>query len=410
MKKLTAIMLLLSMALSLTACTQVQATDLMEAAQPQFVETVPLESGAETVTDFSVKLFQQAATPGENTLVSPISVLCALAMTANGAQGNTLEQMEAAFGMDMESLNSWFYSYLSGEREEVSMANSLWFRDDERFFVRQEFLQKNADYYGAAIYKAAFDDTTCKDINHWVEQNTDGMIKDILDEIPYDAVMYLVNALAFDAQWRSECEAGNVFDGLFHIQDAEGTTRDVELMHFTEGVYLEDEYATGFVKYYKGGHYAFAALLPNEGVSVEEYVATLTGEHLQTLLEDPQYITVYSAIPKFEAEYGCDMSQFLNNMGIIDAFDPDDADLSGIGSSSRGNLFISRVIHKTFISVDEQGTKAGAATVVEVSDKMVMVKPADSRTVTLDRPFVYMIIDCERDIPIFLGTLTDPEG
>lgn len=356
-----------------------------------------------------MKLFQQAIAAGENTLVSPISVLCALAMTANGAQGNTLAQMEAAFGMDMESLNSWFYSYLNRENKEVSMANSIWFRDDERFSVRQEFLQKNADYYGAAVYKAAFDGETCKAINRWVEQKTNGMIKDILDKIPDDAVMYLVNALAFEAQWRNECEAGNVVDGLFHIPDAEGTTRDVELMRFTEDVYLEDGNASGFVKYYKGSRYAFAALLPNEDVSVEEYVATLTGAHLQKLLEDPQHITVYAAIPKFEAEYSCEMSRLLNNLGITDAFDADHADLSGIGVSERGNLFISRVIHKTFIGVDEQGTKAAAATVVEVSDECAMEGPRDYRTVTLDRPFVYMILDCESNIPIFLGTLTDPE-
>jgi serpin B len=113
--------------------------------------------------------------------------------------------MERVFDIKTESLNLYLDSYMKnlpqGDKYKLSLANSIWFIDDERFMVNQDFLQANADYYGADIYKTAFNDQTCKDINNWVKERTDGMILEILDEIPQEAVMYLVNALAFEAEW-----------------------------------------------------------------------------------------------------------------------------------------------------------------------------------------------------------------
>ena len=405
--------LVCAMAVNMTGCSaEVQAKDLMEGVAPKKV-SVPGDPGARNadVTGFAVRLFQASEKSGENTLVSPLSVLCALAMTANGAEGETLEQMEAVLGMTVEELNLYLYSYAKnlpqGEKYKLSLANSVWFTEDKRFTVNQDFLQINADYYGADIYQAPFNDQTCKDINNWVKQKTDGMIPEILDQIPPEAVMYLVNALAFEAEWSEVYEKHQVRDGQFTKED--GTEQNVEYMYGSEGVYLEDEKATGFIKYYKGGKYAFAAMLPNEGVSVSEYIASLDGESLNALLANPQYTAVQTSIPKFEMEYGVEMSEILMGMGMPRAFDPDNAEFERLGTSTDGNIYISRVLHKTFISVGEKGTKAGAATVVEMQD-CAAEEPQEPKQVYLDRPFVYMLIDRENNIPFFIGMMMDAES
>ena len=140
---------------------------------------------------------------------------------------------------------------------------------------------------------------------------------------------------------------------------------------------------------------------------MEEYLRSLTGEKLRALLDNVQNTPVIAAIPKFETGYSVEMSQILSGMGMTDAFDPENADFSALGTSSAGNIFISRVIHKTFISVSEQGTKAGAVTIVEAADSAAM-EPDKRQEVILDRPFVYLLIDCESGVPFFIGVMMDP--
>ena len=404
------LLLVCAMAVNLTGCTmEVQAKDLMDGITPNQVNALDdLGSQNADVTDFAIRLFKASEESGKNTLISPLSVLCALAMTANGAEEETLAQMEEVLGMTTEELNLYLYSYMQnlpqGEKYKLSLANSIWFTEDERFTVNQDFLQTNANYYGADIYKAPFDKQTLKDINNWVKQNTDEMIPEILDQIPSEAIMYLVNALAFEAEWSEIYEKHQVKDGEFTKED--GTKQDVKFMYGSEGTYLEDEKATGFMKRYKGGKYAFVAMLPNEGVSVSEYIASLDGESLNALLANPQYATVHTSIPKFETEYKVEMSEILKSMGMTEAFDMYNADFEGLGTSTGGNIYISRVLHKTFISVGEKGTKAGAATVVEMKDGAA-AEPTEPKEVYLDRPFVYMLVDCENNIPFFIGTMMD---
>lgn len=404
------LLLVCAMAVNLTGCTmKVQAKDLMEGITPNNVDALDdLSSQNADVTDFAIRLFKASNENGKNTLISPLSVLCALAMTANGAEEETLAQMEEVLGMTTDELNLYLYSYMKnlpqGDKYKLSLANSIWFTEDERFTVNQDFLQTNADYYGADIYKAPFDKQTLKDINNWVKQNTDEMIPEILDQIPSEAIMYLVNALAFEAEWSEIYEKHQVKDGEFTKED--GTKQDVKFMYGSEGTYFEDEKATGFMKRYKGGKYAFVAMLPNEGVSVSEYIASLDGESLNALLANPQYGTVHTSIPKFETEYKVEMSEILQDMGMTEAFDMYNADFEGLGTSTGGNIYISRVLHKTFISVGEKGTKAGAATIVEMKDGAA-AEPTEPKEVYLDRPFVYMLVDCENNIPFFIGTMMD---
>ena len=414
MKRLIAILLVLAMALGMTACSQVSANDLMKDVPAKAVDVLPdMDAGAAAAADFGVRLFKTSMEEGENTLISPLSVLYALAMTANGADGETLAQMEQVLGMGVDNLNSYMLAYLDllpeSKDYKMSLANSIWFKDDPNFAVEQSFLQTNADYYGAGAYKAAFDEGTRNDINNWVKEHTDGMIPEIIDEIPDEAIMYLVNALAFDAKWADEYEEHQIREGRFTMED--GIRQDVDMMHSEEHTYLEDDMATGFIKYYKDRKYAFVAMLPNEGVSVSQYVDSLTGEHLRELLNNPQDLTVFASIPKFETEYDIEMSEVLQEMGMTDAFDWQVADFSRLGTYNVDgmNICINRVLHKTFISVSEQGTRAGAATAVEMVAEGAM-EIVEFEEVVLDRPFVYMLIDCETNLPFFIGTMMNVNG
>lgn len=366
---------------------------------------------ATSVTDFAVRLFQNSLEEDKNTLISPLSVISALGMTANGAREETLVQMEQTFGIAVSDLNEYLHNYAEAlpedkERYKLSMANAIWFRDTESLTVEKEFLQSNANYYDAAVKKAPFDNTTLKEINDWVSDNTDGMIDNILDRISENSMMYLVNALAFDAEWQEIYYEHQVRDGEFTMED--GTKQDVQFMYSVEHGYMEDERAKGFVKYYADKKYAFVALLPNEGVSVSEYVDTLTGEKLHTMLTNISDRKVKAAIPKFESEYSLVMNDVLVNMGMRDAFDVDKADFTALGSCEDNNLYITQVRHKTYIAVDERGTKAGAATIVEMADGAAMELEEPAR-IYLDRPFVYMIVDCEEMIPVFIGTVRNVE-
>ena len=406
-KTVSMIMAVTMIALMLTACNTIepQSDDMMKdisRGDPQIIQLYDVSEAS--VADFAVRLFKESSEEGQNTLISPLSVLVALSMTANGADNNTLAEMEAVLGMPVDELNSWIYNYMTklpeNEKYKLSLANSIWLRDKETFKVNEDFLQTNADYYSAGIYKAPFDESTCREINKWVEDNTDGMIKNILDQIPDGAVMYLINALAFDAEWLEIYKNSEIRNGDFTLED--GTKRKAELMYSKENQYIHDDNATGFIKYYKDRKYAFAALLPNEGVSVSEYIASLDGNKLYGMLKNAETTSVMAAIPKFETEYKVEMSDILIRMGMRDAFDGGSADLSKIGSSIDGNLYISRVIHQTYINVDGKGTKAGAATAVTVYGAGA---PQDVKEVNLDRPFVYMIMDMENNLPVFMGTL-----
>lgn len=419
-KRFLAATLCVTMILGLTACgktttdPQIQSKNLMEdlPMPTQGVENTPVNDEIKNpISGFGVKLLRQTlenAEEDENILVSPLSVLLALYMTANGADGNTKAQMMDVLG---DNLNDYLKTYQEslpqGEDYKLHIANGIWFRDAEFLTVKEEFLRANQQYFNAGLYKAPFNDTTCKEINNWVKENTDGMIDSILDEISPDAVLYLINALSFDAKWQKPYNEYSVQeDRTFTKED--GTKQKATLMYSEESTYLEDEKATGFIKYYKDKKYAFAGLLPKEGVTVAEYVAWLNEERLQELFDGAKKTVVNAALPKFETEYDILLNDVLISMGMPDAFSSSAADFSQMATSERGDIFINRVLHKTFISVDELGTKAGAVTAVEMFDESAMI-PAEYYNVFLDRPFVYMLIDCETNQPFFIGTMMDVE-
>lgn len=390
----------------------VHAVDLMESVvlPESGVEGKPADSKfIRSQMDFSLKLFQQCVEK-DNTLISPLSVSLALAMTANGADGDTLADMENALGgLSIEDLNRYLSYYVnqlpSAENTKVSISNSLWFKNDkEQFAPNQRFLETVSRYYGADAYAAPFDATTLEDINNWVSQRTDGMIDQLLSQIDPFSVMYLINTVLFDGQWADSYKDYQVREEAF--TGASGKEQTVSMMHSTESWYLEDGNAVGFMKDYENCDYRFVALLPNDGLTVEEYIDTLTAESLLDMLENAQERTVWAGLPKFEQEASYDLNKALSKLGMGSAFKRS-ADFSQMGTTDTGKLFIGQVIHKTKITVNEQSTKAAAATVVTVYGTGAVAPPEDPVTVILDRPFVYLIIDTQTNLPLFMGTVTD---
>lgn len=361
--------------------------------------------------EFYTKLFKACVKErkNESVFISPLSVQLALAMTGNGASGETKTQIEKLLGgaIPLEELNEYLYSYVnslgSADEYKVKIANSLWLRDDEnRLQAENDFLQKCCDYYSAEVFKAPFDSQIVKDMNSWVSDKTDGMIKEIIDKISSEDIMFLLNGVMFDAVWDEPYMNGVVSSGTF--TSVSGKQRIVNMMPSGENIYLEDDSATGFIKDYKDGKYAFAALLPDENVNINDYVESLTGERISAILGNAQNERVSVKIPKFTCEFNMGLKDVLSDMGIELAFDEGKADFSKMAKSSMGNIFIGDVFHKTFITVDERGTKAGAVTKVEVKDTAALTQVKE---VFLDRPFAYMIIDKSNNLPIFMGVLAD---
>ena len=405
MKRVTALALAAGMTVSLAACGA-KAENLMDGIKPGPVAEQPLEDADRAaVADFGLRLLNQTAEAGENTLISPLSVMTALAMTANGAEGETLEQLEAVLGMDRQRLNSVLHTYLNTvEGESFHSANSIWFADREDFSVNQDFLQTNADHYGAQLYKAPLDDGTVGEINGWVKKNTDGMIPKILEQLSPEAVMCLVNALAFEGEWTDPYEDFQVQERPFHKDNGEDSR--VDFFHSEEYRLLEGENCMGFMKPYKGERYAFAALLPDEQTTVARLAESLDGTALQHILANGKQEDVIAAIPRLKTEFSTELNRALTELGMPLAF-TEEADFSSLGRSEAGPICISRVIHKTFLELGEKGTRAGAATVVEM-EATSCAPEEEPREVILDRPFLYMLVDTRENIPFFLGVMNDP--
>ncbi len=366
--------------------------------------------------DFAIALLRESLEETEgNIMVSPVSVLAALAMTANGADGETLAQMISVLaksqGLDglNENLKAWMDGLNSDGNAGLTMANAIWFNGDQDLItVEESFLQKNKAYFDADIYRTVFDENAVREINRWAQEQTNGEIEQIIEQMPEDAVMYLLNATVFDGEWEIVYEKEQVRDAVF--TNASGEEETVSMMYSKEYRYIEDEKAAGFVKPYKEG-YHFVAILPNEGISPEEYVRSLDGEHLLSMISQAGMEGIEElcvCLPKFRAEYEAELSANLITMGIVDAFDVDKADFHNLGSAGAGrNILIDAIFHKTYIAVDELGTKAGAVTAVAMAAGTALW---ETTYVYLDRPFVYAIVEEETNIPVFIGIVNTVNG
>ena len=386
----------------------VELTEALLCTAPEGVEAANAAQ-AEQLTEFALKLTEETYKTGENMLLSPLSALMALGMVQNGAEGETLAEMEQLFGVERGALNDAMYAYLQAAQESekaaLCPANSLWITDREEVSVREDFLKTVLTYYQAEVYETPMNDRTAKDINRWVKDNTDGMIEAIVGEIPVDTVMYLINALTFEGEWPVPYEASQVQDGVFRTE--EGGMVNVSMLHSDEHTYLENEAVTGVMKPYKGGKYAFVGLLPKDNRSLEETLVALDGVALQKLLRETYQCTVITRIPKFETASAVKLNEPLQRLGMEKAFSPFDADFTGMGTSENGAIHISEVLQKTYLSLGEKGTRAGAVTAIAAKDSCVL-EVERPKEVFLDRPFLYMLIDTETCVPFFIGAMCNP--
>ena len=360
---------------------------------------------------FALEVLKRTADSTEdNVMVSPLSLMLALSMTANGANGDTAKEMLSVLGGDltMEELNQLLDDYSaslpSTSEAKFSIANSIWYKDHPDVVIREDFLSKNQRYYSADIFPAPFDGSTIDAINDWVSGKTDGMINKLVNELTPDARMVLVNAILFDGQWEEQYYENQI--NRLTFTDARGNSKTVEQMCSEENYYLSGKNCTGFMKPYKGGKYAFVGLLPDAETTPEKLISNMTAESLKDLFANARRREVNVRIPMFTFDYTISMKEYLQTMGMNRAFLEDLSDFSGISEKER--LYISDVIHKTRVEVTEKGTRAAAATAV-IMDAVSCAMPEEPLNVFLDRPFVFMIVDTEQNLPIFIGRVNSIE-
>ena len=404
---LGSILLAVTILSNCTSCAlRTSAAELSEGYSRKATEQGTVDDAFITaLSNFSLSLFRESVKKdASNDLISPLSATLCLAMLANGANGNTKTQMENVLGMNTDALNKSLYSYVSklytSDSCKVNLANSIWFRNTYQDQISKNFLQTNADWYNAQIYSTPFDNTTVKDINNWVKHYSDGMIDSILDKISPSTVMYLINALTFDAKWETKYEKDQIRENLFTNYDKSQTT--TEMMYSEESIYLSGEGVQGFAKNYAGGQYSFVALLPEENKDIYDYAASLDGKAWRSLWKNKENTAVQVAIPEFRYDRQRSLIDVLQNLGITDMFDETLADFSAL--APKDFLYCSEINQKVFIEVDRNGTKAAAITWGVMLNKSADV--AEEKVVHLDRPFLYAIADNHTGVPLFLGIVT----
>lgn len=360
-------------------------------------QEVSLNSGAsKNGSFFSYELFKTAYSENENTLISPISIMYALAMAQNGASGETLNQMEDAFGVDRDTLNVYLKSYLAALDENLSLNQSMWVYNQGQ--IKNSFLQTNADYFDSEIYSTPMNENSLYEMNKWVESKTDGEIKKAVDSIPPNTEIFLINATLFDAKWQTAYTDLQVREGNFNNLD--GTVAKPSFLYSTENIYISGNGFSGFCKAYEGERFYFTALLPDENSSLSELVSSLSGKDFSELIKNASYEKVSAAIPEFDVNDNLNLVPTLKKMGITDAFDADKADFSDMGE---GGLYLAKALHNASIKLDRSGTKAAASTAITGATKGAYSPP---KVVYLDRPFLYAIYDAQADMPIFIGTIS----
>lgn len=357
---------------------------------------------------FAFELFQQVCSVSttENIMISPLSVSYALGMTYNGADSTTLDAFVDVLhfeGLTEQEVNE-SYKDLMGQlvtlddRIKLTIANSIWHVDWAD--VLEDFVQTNQDYFDAVVSPLDFSDPASVDeINEWIEEKTNGKIREMLDFIPVDAYMYLINAIYFKATWKYEFDPGDTYSGTFYKEDDSQVTVEYMTME-TELNYAVTDHFSAVELPYGDGEFSMVAMLPPEDQSVGDLAADLDNEIWEEWYThaSPQDVTVN--LPKFKYEFKDSLNDPLKNLGLGVAFS-DEADFSRI--TEQVELFISRVIHQTFIDVNEEGTEAAAATIVETR-----WESAIGNFFMADRPFLYVIKENSTGAILFMGVVGEP--
>ncbi len=376
-------------------------------------------SSAETAlvgstNEFGFSLFGEIVEdqPDDNIFISPLSVSMALAMAYNGAGGETKDAMEATLaltGMDIQQINESYQSLIDllinlDPDVTFQIANSMWYYD--WFPVSRDFTERISAYFYAAIRGLDFSSPDAADIiNAWVNESTNGKIPDIVDS-PIDpyTVMFLINAIYFNANWTYQFDETDTHEAMFNLPD--GSQIPCQMM-FQENEFkflMNSEFQA--VKLPYGNElYSMVIFLPRVGRDVNEFIAGLDVENWEDWLNSFFAEQGTLSMPKYSLEYEISLKDVLTALGMGIAFDPSAADFLGLtepGSSLPGNLYISKVKHKTFIKVDEAGTEAAAATSVEFGCT------SSPPGIFINRPFVFMILENHSNTILFMGKIVEP--
>ncbi|MDZ7797183.1 MAG: serpin family protein [Candidatus Marinimicrobia bacterium] len=376
------------------------------------VEITALEkSVTESGNSFAMELFPALsdAEGDKNVLISPFSISTALSMTYNGARGATQTAMAQVLcypDISREDVNRAYkdltdYLKTADDKVTLNIANSLWI--NEIFNPDQDFIDDNREYYDAEVRKLNFGDPASVDtINQWVSDKTEDKIESIIDVIPQNTLMYLINALYFKGVWTWEFDPEQTVEALFRNYD--GTRDTVDMMHQRAEL---DYYATEDFQAvdlpYGDEKYSMTLILPSQGMDINTFIAGMTQSDWESWMEafpdEKDTIDVY--LPRFTVEYKIKLKDILSTLGMGIAF-TGQADFTGIHPA--GGIWINEVYHKTFIEVTEEGTEAAAVTAVEM--EYTSADPPDPM-IRLDRPFLFAIREKETGTIFFMGKILD---
>ena len=376
---------------------------------------------------FGINLYKEIVKEqvNENLFISPVSVALAMHITYNGADGNTKDEMTKTLKLDnlslenVNSLNNLLVKKLINPSADIRLdvANSLWF-DKNRFTFKDDYKKNVTNYYNAESNERNFSDpATVTAINNWASQNTNGKIPEVIKGIDKDVVGYLINAVYFKADWTEKFDKTQTELREFTLAD--GSKKNVMMMSdFRTYKYFNKARSSypnpydptlGFegieLTYGKEANVSLIMFLPDAKSSLEKFYSQLNEENLEKWLGGFYRNEGYISFPKFKNEWNRNISNNIRNMGIREAFSPLTAQFEKMGTSSLGNVYISKVLHNSYVDVNEEGTEAAAVTVIETA----AASSAPTARFVADRPFFYIIRDNQTKSILFMGAVNDPK-
>jgi serpin B len=361
---------------------------------------------------FSLKLFknlQAANTANVNLFVSPLSVSFALGMTSNGAAGQTLMAFKNTLnfsGLTQGQVNAYYNNLITNlpqldPNTTLSIANSIWYK--QGFSVLPQFLQTDSSYFHAKIQALDFSNPASPGtINSWVSSNTGGKIPSIIDKIPADEVMYLINAIYFKSVWNEKFDPAQTQTKPFYLTPI--STVQTSFMTGTVDFNARfDNDVDVFELPYSNKKYSMVIVMPaSNTTSVSTLAAGIDSAQWQTWMAHLIPLKASITLPKFKFSYGTILNKPLSDLGLAIAF-TDYADFSLINPDPAVHLKISQVVHKAYVETDESGTTAAAATSVGI---IATVAPAPPPLI--NRPFIFAIREMSSGLILFVGTVNNP--
>jgi len=373
------------------------------------------KSLVESDNKFGLKLFKEIVREEKdsNVFISPLSVSMALGMTYNGANGSTQEAMQKTLelsGLTIEEVNESYNSLIElltglDPKVQFQIANSIWYR--ENISVKEEFVNLCKKYFDALVKGLDFNEpNAAKIINTWVDENTNGKIKQIVDDpINPLIVMFLINAIYFKGTWTYEFEKDQTTDDWFTLPD--GTRKLCKMMEQkNEFRYFENDAFQAVDLPYGDGDFSMTIFLPTYGTDVDSLIAEFDQENLNSWLSSFSNDSGVLYLPKFKLEYELKLNDALKALGMEITFTPGQADFTKMMHGVRvGDLWIDKVKHKTFVEVNEEGTEAAAVTSVGIMTTSIDPSRFWMR---VDRPFVFMIRENLSQTILFIGKIVEP--